>query len=702
MITIINENLAFINPAPHSVLHTKPVSKRCALLLAILMFAIGFQALPAHAFQPIVASMIAKYPERPHSVAPGTSTTFVVNLTNISNDTRNVTVHITPNTKGWKSALYYADDIFRPLGTGKQTKSIQLLSKQSRYLVAELEAPAGLKDGMAGSALVTVNPEIGEISRVTLTAKTRNQAKIYYIAIDSLGAGYLYLNRKGEAAFSGERLMPRTWDFLGESAFLQNAYAHLPAVTDPNHLSAMTGLWPGNLGLYHAGFAGYYMGPNRRTGKAVVHPGGNFLLKRGANGEPVQTIFDYLKSDPDFGSPDNLGVFISGKEWLSRLLWDGKQTVFTTGAVVRQPYFHPSEPWRMGDPKSDPNAALDRDGTNLLPKGKKKLFFDNWSRFIMNTPILFPDDRWIANSATQLIYAEDPDVMYIILGAMDDVQHLMGAADRPEEWSDSGTPNILWDDTNIFNASANRSSILDTAYEADVCFGMLLDVLKAKQIYDRSYISFFADHSAVTVDKNNPIDIIDILFNNGIVKEDLIDFSSIADQALIYSPKASLIENILEDYEIHHPLFNNTIKPFLVINRAEMDSGVDSIWGRFAQDDVPGNKRGELYSEWNIDFPLKNNTKHMWPDLIVFTAARMSVTTRVLGKWETADDAIWRGVHGSGGTTWIPLGIRGPGIKPGSYQQVSHISDITPTLYHLLGISPVGSLDGKPMEWILQ
>lgn len=496
--------------------------------------------------------------------------------------------------------------------------------------------------------------------------------------------------------------MPRSWDFLNESAFLQRAFAHVPASTDPNHLSAMSGMWPASLGLYHAGVTGYYMGSDADTGHRVVHLGDKCLLKRGCEGEPIHTIFDYLKTDGSFGSSDTLGLFVSGKEWLSRLHKDGKQTVLTAGAVMRQPYFLPPAPYRLGDPESDSDAEADRDGNNVGPPGEEKTKFDALSTFIMSWPVLAPEDRWVAGSAIQLIYAEDPDVSYILFPQMDTVQHVMGAADRPGEWIDPGTPEILWDDRNVYNAGANRSSILDTVYEADVCFGMILDVLKARGIYDMAYVIFLADHAFVTQITDEPIDITKILLDHGMLAEDIVELVSIGEHALIFSDKAQRIEEILEGYEVRHPVWGRKFRPFLVINREEMDSGHDPLWGDFALDGIPFNKKGELYSEWNIDFPVDDNSKVSWPDLFVFSSGRMSLTTVLDWAFKRGGKAIWRGTHGSPATLWIPLGMRGPGIRPGFYEETARISDIAPTLYRLLGISPIGDLDGRVMEWIIE
>jgi arylsulfatase A-like enzyme len=302
---------------------------------------------------------------------------------------------------------------------------------------------------------------------------------------------------------------------------------------------------------------------------------------------------------------------------------------------------------------------------------------------------------------------EDPDVLYTDLGECDTAQHIFGAADHPEEWVDPGTPDVLWDDVSVFNARANRDPILDVVYEADVSFGLMLDVLQARGVLDRSLVVLLSDHGQATVmsARGTVLDVGKILSQAGVGEtetERIVAFGQLGSIAVRDPASRAHIEQVLKDYEILHPVLHTPVKPFFVTNREEMDSGFSAFDGAFGQDNVAGNRRGELYSEWCVDSTLEDPNRVRWPDLFVLT--RDHFQHELISSDDVVDSRFgtpFAGHHGSRDTQEVILGLRGPGIRPGVYGSAASLADIAPTLYRLLGLLAPGNVDGKVLEQVL-
>jgi arylsulfatase A-like enzyme len=133
-----------------------------------------------------------------------------------------------------------------------------------------------------------------------------------------------------------------------------------------------------------------------------------------------------------------------------------------------------------------------------------------------------------------------------------------------------------------------------------------------------------------------------------------------------------------------------------------MESGVDDVVGPYTPDGVSGNLRGELYSAWSIDVPASDNSKVRWPDLMLFTRYHYQtslVQAEEVSKPDTG--TIFNGHHAAPGTNAVILGIRGPGVRPGSYEDETALADVAPTLYRLLGVAAPENVDGKVLDTIL-
>lgn len=641
--------------------------------------------------------------ERPHLVAPGGKTTFVVAVRNERFFTRVAHIELR-TTSDWTTSVSRTDQLFRPVGPSDSRLSLPLEAGEGANILVTLAPAAGLPQGTAGDATLSAQWTVGDEERVDLHAVVWNRPKIYLVAMDGCGRGYLDLDRRGNR-FDGsvERLMPRSWEFAEDAAFLSEARALLPAQTDPNHAAALTGSWPGTSGIHSVNF--HFAGKNRR-GHPEFLLGSPDLLRAGPNGERLKMIYDVVK-DPDAGGhPGAFGVLATGKQWLKNLFigTSSGPDLLVTGKDFPN-YLSPPPRYRLGDPVTDPDARRDREGTNFSNGPLLNKLFNLRAPQIGRNPQSFPDDRWMAESSARVMAAEDPDVMYTVLADCDAAQHLFGAADRPEEWTDPGTPNILWDDLNVFNRKANRDPVIDVVYEADASFGIILDALHARDTYDESFVVLLSDHGLETV-MDDALDVGELLLAAGIKGSDIDEMLSGTELVFLHLANPAMteeIESILESYELFHPVLQRNVRPFLVMNRQEMDSGMDGTAGLVAEDARPGNKRGELYSEWAIDFPVDDNSKVRWPDIMVFNQYRFQnvlLSTQDLTSGLRGPKNV--GHHGGTTTTEIPLAIRGPGIRPGLYTGETTLVDIAPTFYELTGLVTPDHVDGAVLERILE
>jgi predicted AlkP superfamily pyrophosphatase or phosphodiesterase len=648
-------------------------------------------------------AVVGSAPARPHFVSAGTSTTFVVAARNASAlpVAVSVSIDVSGPAGGWQASVSEADRLFRPVGTAAGQIELTVAPGGMTHLLARVAASPALGEGAESVSVVRAFAAGAPPASVELISRVRNRPKIYYIAIDGCGRGYLSLDRKGRL-YDGtvERLMPRAWSFAARSARLAAASSVLPAVTDPNHAAALTGSWSGTLGIFSV--LRHFVGDDA-DGRPVLANNSRDMLRWGYDGQRVRSVFDVNKDPASGGSPSTFHAIVTGKNWIAELFRDEAIDLVVHGKDYPD-YVPRPQPYRLGDPPSDGDAELDREGTSLGPWGIKHLFSLE-AGLIGSQPSTFPEDRWIAEAAARVVQADDPDVLYVNLASSDEAQHVFGAADRPEEWSDRGTPNILWDDESVYNRKGNRDPVLDVVHEADLDFGLLLDVLQARQALDRSFVTLLSDHGLKTAmdTSSPPLDPGAVLLEGGLLESDverMVNRGELADFRFSDPAKAAVAEALLESYEVFDPVEQEMVNPFIVINRHEMDGGADGAGRAFIADGVLGNRKGELYSEWNIDAPAAGG-KILWPDLFLYTRRhfRTKISTRVSS---SGDGVPLHGIHGGPGTTNVLLLASGPGIRPGVYTAPASLADIAPTLYHLLGVAAPANVDGRVLDEILE
>jgi predicted AlkP superfamily pyrophosphatase or phosphodiesterase len=673
---------------------------------SIVRFAIGclWLSLGARwASADIQLSVVSTAPGRVHFVAAGLPTTFVVAARNTGLLPVDVSLTVRSSSGppgAFQPQLFQTDTLFRSVGAGSDQMMVTVPALRQVRVLAQLTASSGLADGVETGVVVGAWRQGTLRSSVELRARVRNRPKIYYVAMDGCGRRYLDLNRMG-AHFdgTGERLMPRALSFAAQGARMTNSFSVLPAVTDPNHTAALTGSWPGTIGLYSVAYQ--YLGQDAE-GDPVMAPGSRDLLRYGPDGQRVQTVFDVNKDPASGGDSSTYNAFISGKVWLAELYRDGVMDLIADGKDYPD-YVPAPQSYRLGDPPSDDDADQDHEGTNAGTPATRHLWTAGGQLF-GSMPGQFPSDRWVAEATVRIIQAEDPDVLYVDLSNSDTAQHIFGAADRPEEWVDPGTPGQLWDDENIYNKNANRDPVLDVIHEADWNFGLIADTLNSHQALGRSFLVLLSDHGLTTA-RNTLLDPGQILLDDGFSDTDIERMSNRGDMgfiALADPAKGARIESILESYEVFDPVDGTMARPFIVINREEMDSGIDNVEGPFAKDGIVGNRLGELYSEWSIDVPDTDNSKVRWPDLFIFMRNHFgTVLSPNSLSSGTGSGTPLIGVHGSRRSAEVVLIMSGPGIQPGVYGAEASIADIAPTLYRLLGVTPPGNVNGRALDEIL-
>lgn len=658
---------------------------------------------------PVQLAQQTTAPGRPHLLRPGTETSYVFELFNDSLGSRSYDVAVellAGQVPDWSASLALADDSFRPVGASSGSLALHLSGLERVSFLVRLVASPTLADGEQAQVEVTASSGQASATSLTVSARVRDKAKIYYVAIDAAGRNYLRIGRDGNwYDGSNERLMPRAWEFLSRGAFLSRAKGELPATTDGNHAAALAGSWPGTLGIFSV--KNHYLGTDADA-KVVVTRATKRLLRWGLEGKPVTTVFDMAKDPAVGGDPEAFNALVTGKAWVADLFQESDGVVDLLGSgTLRPSYFTRPQRYRTGDPESDPDAAIDREGTNPGPWLFKKIF--SWQALAVGAnPSRTPEDRWIASQAMRVIAAEDPDVLYVLLAECDTAQHIFGAADQPEEWDDRGTPGILWDDVNVYNRQANRDPVLDIVHEADASFGLIMDFLASRNALDPSYVVLLSDHGQTTVmhTKQTVLDVNTILENEGVQSsqiERLVSAGQFAWIALNDPNDAAEIESKLEAHEEYHPTLERNVKPFIVLNRTEMDDGVDNVEGSISADGVLGNLRGELYSAWSIDVPTDDNSKIRWPDLMVFTRYHFQTSLLQATRLDGPDiGTIFNGHHAAPSTTQVILGLRGPGIESGVYDVAASLVDVAPTLYRLLGMPAPENVDGEVLESILK
>lgn len=633
--------------------------------------------------------------QRPHRVNPGAITTFVAQVTNPFDTPQTARLDINLPHTNWLYGLSEADENFQAITSPSYPLMVEIDASSTKNVVITLSPDTTIPVDTIVVAQIGLRYD-GVLSGCVQTkAMVSDQPKIYFFSIDGLSPDYLALSRDGERnPTSEEQLTPNLNQFIQQAAWFPDARVSLPAATDPNVYAFYSGSWPGTSGLPTVGY--YFFGWDENSNPISSYIW-NDAIRYGATGLPVLNIFD-VAQDPAFGGdPVTFTALISGKTQVDFLFRTGESTNLDllTDGNRRTNYMTEPQPYLLGDPPTDENAATDRDGVNIQPI-QLYHYYPTGFGLDGDEPLQNPPDDWLAQMALRMIAVEDPDVMAVHFGSVDKIHHAAGSADVPEEWIDPNTPDILWDDINIFSRNANREPLLDVVYDADFRLGLIMDFLTAREVMDKSIFAIGSDHSEV-VTMNDQIDL------NAILAEAELDtavrryatWQEYGGLFLWDLADSAAIEALLESYTMYHRVKGTMVHPFLVISREEMDSGVDSVFGRFARDG--GEKRGEMYSEWLIDYPVDDNSKVVWPDLFVFPMYHLQLT-------RSRPDMLENVVGGhSSITTWNALMVlKSPDFLQGTfYPYDASIVDVIPTVYEAMGWTPPDNVDGHSLLQLL-
>lgn len=601
-----------------------------------------------------------------HLVRPGSMTSYLLRLSNLADSSATIELEAECGAEGWETEL--------------AVKRVELAPGEAGYVKLAVRPSSSLSAGRVATITVRAGSSAGPTDEITLEAKTTARHKIYFISIDSLGPGYLALNRRGTGPGSeGDWLMPNLRAFLKSSVYYPRHQAHLPAATDMNHASYLSGAYPGRLGLYSVQVLMFGFD---EKGWAVWRSTPHDLMYWGPEGDPVTTIFNVVKDPVYGGDPDAFTAFVSGKDWVPEHYRNPVFDLDRIATVTDYPDY------------ATPPLHVEKPSKSIFRMLESRLHKLDQPDFALW------EDIYSADQAIQVIENEDPDVCYILLGGVDEAGHFFGCGQDLSEWDDHGTGDNPADDASSINKSGNREGILKTVRSADEQLGRLLAFLEERG-GDDAYIVVESDHNMETNSFTGPR-LQKVLPAAGYSKDkDYYLFTgSQLGTLFLRRPDPALareVEKELEAYQWTNPVTGETECPMIVLNREEMKTGIDQATGRR---ETPPN---ELYSEYYVEHPKAGGLR--WPDLFIYPRAHIQFPSIGAGfgniglgvlPFDIPPFTVYVGGHGGPSTQPALLAIKGPGLVRGvSVDAVTRPSDVAPTLYRLENYSMPESVQGK-------
>jgi arylsulfatase A-like enzyme len=287
------------------------------------------------------------------------------------------------------------------------------------------------------------------------------------------------------------------------------------------------------------------------------------------------------------------------------------------------------------------------------------------------------------DSSLRVLDVQDPDIMFILMAGTDDAGHMVGAAWDPSAWDDRGTPST-WDDVNRINPACVREEMLDAVRESDTLFGNLTASLQQRGILEDVYIVLVSDHGMVSSSPHR-LDVGKLLEAHGYSNKD--DFNANAGGPIglffgVADEEKANFEWVLENGPSIAPGLDRN--PWVVINRAEMRTGIDAQTGiQFGEPD-------ELYSEFFVEHNTGATDMAKWPDFLMLFQDYSQIVPlhfeSTMGEEESLAGEAFNGAHGFLLTQPSVLVMSGPGVPQGHVNSAPvHVNDIAPTLYDLLG-----------------
>jgi arylsulfatase A-like enzyme len=657
---------------------------------------------------------------RVHYLQPGTMTSYVLHLRNPGSAPLEFNLAGEGLPDGWTAELSRESIIVDPKGNEQVNVIVRAPASASRGQRAELNISAHEAEGTS-------------LGTARLAAEIYDIPKIYFLVIDSLDYDYLTLNAAGDGpGADGDWLCPNIREFMKRGTSFSNAHCGMPAATDMNHTCIASGATTGTLGAYWV--SGLYTGVDVLGDIMIVRPNPE-VLRYGDDGKKLTRIFEMVRER----YPAARSFVASNKAWVSMLHEDGEAVRWGITGSHFPVYASPPPMFNLGDPPSDtnprdrrpvkpPELMMNFGAMDLLPeilKGEFSLLspaFSDVGEYVGHKPGFFPDDKWFADTVRQVIREEDPEVIYVNLAAVDDAGHLFGAAWDPEEWSKAkGMFRSKW--VSKYSDQARREEILDVVREADLRFKEIVDEIESRAMLDNSIIVFTADHSMITEGYRKQgyaaLDLREYLRSQGIIAPkhygtawSLNHYGAIFDVRDETTLKE--VKRQLQAMAVNDPDQGPDFHPFIVLDREDMKTGVDSD-NAYLPDDVKKIAEPmELYSEYYIEHPAPPGEKIRWPDLLIFyrghyqaavpgdaiikgvngVGQRMPVFRRAASRFV--------GIHGSEGTTHVPMVFCGPTVRKNQdMNSPAMLHDIMPTICTMLGWKPPETAAGKSLEEII-
>ncbi|MFO7559709.1 MAG: alkaline phosphatase family protein [Desulfobacterales bacterium] len=639
---------------------------------------------------------------RRHYIRPGAMTSYILHLHNQEANEQAFHLQAEALPSGWKAEL--------------PRKPVMVKATGHEEIPLKITAPARAQTGETCVFRVTARAENGNpLGSVRLQAEVTDIPKIYMLVIDSLDYNYLNLNRKGDGkGREGDWLCPNIRKQLKRGVSFTRAHCGMPAATDMNHTTIVSGATTGTLGAYWV--SGYYAGLDEVGDIKIIRPNPD-VLRYGPEGKRLLRIFDLVKQR----YPDARSAMISNKPWVSHLHEDDDAVKWGITGSHFPIYASPPPEYVLGDPPtdSDPKDRKPIKPTEMIVNGNPlellpqvlsgdfhllKAAFQDIGEFIGSKPGAFPDDRWIADTACQVIREEDPEVLYVNLAATDEAGHVFGAAWDPDEWRKA--KGLLFGShwVSKYSEQARREEILDVVREADFRLGQLIDEIQNRGMLDHSLIVFTADHSMITEGYRNQgyaaIDIKDYLRSQGIIAPKHYGTAwALNHWAAIFDARDDAtreeIRRLIQGMAVNDPAEGPDFHPCIVLGDEGMKTGIDADNPFLPEKEKQITEPDELYSEYYIHHAIDSIR---WPEISIFFRHHYQAATPgdamirgVNGMGEAVSllpksSLRLVGIHGSRLTTHVPLVFSGPGVRTGQkIKSTARLHDILPTLCHLLG-----------------
>ncbi|HUT51835.1 MAG TPA: alkaline phosphatase family protein [bacterium] len=639
-----------------------------------------------------------------HLVRPGAVTTYIIEVANRWQEKREVRLEISnPKAIHWSARLLEGQDLLLDPGA-------------RREVTLEVRPAPSVKEGETCRIEVKAIAAGGDEDVLAVTAETTLGRKLYFISIDSIHPSYLELNAAGTGmGRKGDWLTPNLHRFMERAVFYPHNKVHIITATDMNHFNYLAGTMTGTSGIALVG--GFFFGFDGQ-GDPIIKSAAKMDddLARYGNGEHVDSLMNVAKRM----NPQAWTAFVAGKNWVPELM---RRPEFAIDRIIHgqktPEYIEPLQGLDLSQGANAQDLArialpgplpayahpLGNPAFNQEPQDKRHVN-SALGRLISSTPQNFPPDIWVMDAGLKEIANEDPDVLYILLAAVDDAGHAFGSAFDLNEWNDRGTPDDVTDDVSKYNPHASRQGILNVVREADLQFGRFLDALERRKAIDEAIIVVESDHAMVT-HYRRAINMSDYLRMNCKRSSEKDYFAGSATSIGMVAARRDdpeiikEVEAALESWQVKNPLTGQRECPVVVYNREEMKTGID------AKTNTAWMLPREYYSEYYVE--RRQPGDQVWADLLVLTGPNYEFRLSGFGlgnlgaadlPFKLPEVGYFIGGHGSFDTRAALLMLSIPGGPPAVNDAEVYAMDVAPTLYRLLGWPIPDCVDGKGLPGV--